>query len=151
MTIGSLSSLYPQASSAYNGFAQQGTQQTRIDFQQLAQALQSGNLGGAQQAFSGLDQLLSASSSGQNNAQANQQGSRNNPLRTDLSAVGLALKSGDLVGAQKAFAQLQADIQAYSRTHSHAQGLAQSVVPGGNATAAGGDGDNDGSGMHFVA
>ena len=152
MTIGSLSSLYPQASSTYFTNVQQTGQQKRIDFQQLAQALQNGNLGGAQQAFSTLDQLLSASNQSQSSAQNKQQGSQNNPFSTDLSAIGQALKSGDLAGAQKVFAQLQADLQAFRSTHHHqANGLAQNVVPGTAGTAGGTDGDNDGSSMHFVA
>lgn len=147
MTIGSLSGLHPQAGSSYYTNTRHNVQQKRLDFEQLAQALQNGNLGGAQQAYSALDQLLSASSQSQGSTGNNQQGSQNNPFSTDLSAVGQALKSGDLAGAQKAFAQLQADIQAFRSTHQHPRGLAQTIVPGGSGT----DGGNDGSGIHLVA
>lgn len=152
MTINALSGIYSQASHSYRANSRQTGRQERADFQQLAQALGSGNLGGAQQAFSALDQLLSASSQSQGSPQNGQQGSQNNPFSTDLSAVGQALKSGDLTGAQQAFAQLQKDIQAFLGSHRHhVNGLAQNALPGASGAAGNADGDNDGSGMHLIA
>ena len=66
-------------------------QQQQQNFKNLTTALQSGDLAGAQQAFSSL-----TGGSGTGNS--------NSPL----AQIGQALKSGDLAGAQKAMQQLQA-------------------------------------------
>lgn len=63
---------------------------------QLEQALQAGDLAGAQQAYSTL------SAFGPNNS-----GPFTNPaLRSQFAAVGQAIQSGDLAGAQQAIAKL---------------------------------------------
>jgi DNA-binding FadR family transcriptional regulator len=82
--------------------------QWKQDFKQLASALQSGDLAGAQKAYSALQQLQ------QNNQPGGQQqaSSGNNPIQNDFAALGQALSSGDLAGAQTAFSQLQTDMKA---------------------------------------
>jgi len=86
--------------------------QVKDDFQQLGQALQSGDLNTAQQAFAALQQLMPNLSAGnQNNSQS--------PLLADLNAVGKALQSGDLSAAKAAFAKLQQDVQSVNKGHHH--------------------------------
>lgn len=88
------------------------------DFKALAQALQSGDLNRAQQAFASLQQdapwvgrALSASS-----AIAPAGGSSAVTALQDLRS---ALQSGDLSGAQQAFANLQQSAHAGHHAHHH--------------------------------
>ncbi|MGB8275635.1 MAG: hypothetical protein WCF16_10250 [Alphaproteobacteria bacterium] len=121
--------------------------QTRNYFSQLAQSLTSGDLSGAQQAFTSLQQIL------QSSGQAGAQGDKNNPsgqskIQQDLATVGQALQSGDIAGAQKAFASLQQDLQAARLAHHHHGGGAKPAdVASNSGTVAGADadGDQDGS------
>jgi soluble cytochrome b562 len=92
--------------------------QINYDYQLLGQSLQSGDLNGAQQAFAALQQLIPNLSSG-SQAQNGQQGSSQNPLLTDLNAVGKALQSGNLSAAKAAFAKLQQDVQSVSQKGHH--------------------------------
>jgi len=78
-------------------------QQRRNDFQQLAQSLQSGDLAGAQAAFTDLTNLSQNSKAG---AQ-----SPTSQIGQDFAAIGQALQSGDLAGAQQAFATFQQDVK----------------------------------------
>lgn len=82
---------------AYN--LQNTNQQQRTEFRQLTQALQSGNVSSAQQAFSALTN--SATSSGLQSAQ----------LTQDLSALGSALQSGNVASARNAYASVQQHLQ----------------------------------------
>jgi|SRR5215467_16089692 hypothetical protein len=93
-------------------------QQRRQDFGQLAQALQSGDLSGAQQAFSDLQSLQSSNQPG-TNTNSNSSG---NPIANDWAALGQALSSGNLSQAQSDFAQLQTDIKSAFQNQSGAQG-----------------------------
>lgn len=145
MTISSLSSLGSQAASLAFTSSQSISQQKKLDFQQLFQSLQNSNLGGARQAYSALEQLISATGASQQSAANTQPGAQNDPFSTDLKAVGLALKSGDLAGAQQAFAQLRQDLQAYRQSHHHPHGATQAMATGAAAAAYAGDGDGDGS------
>jgi hypothetical protein len=83
-------------------------QEIKQDFSQLAGALQSGDLTGAQSAYSSIQQLLQQYQ-GSSNASANSTSS--NPIQNDFAALGQALESGDLTQAQSAFSQLQTDVQ----------------------------------------
>ncbi|MGO8919016.1 MAG: hypothetical protein ACLQJR_24205 [Stellaceae bacterium] len=77
------------------------------DFQQLAQAIQSGNLSSAQQAYATLSQFISQNPSpGGANGQSN-------PLTQALSQIGSALQSGNLSGAQSALTSLQQSLQSH--------------------------------------
>jgi hypothetical protein len=80
----------------------------RQTFNQLVSALNSGNLSGAQQAFSALGQL-------QNSGQSPSP-SPNSPLANALNQIGQALQNGDITGAQQALASLQ---QAQGGHHHH--------------------------------
>lgn len=98
--------------------ARSTAKQGKQDFEQLLDAMQKGDLAAAQQALAGLQQVQAAAQ--QNNlpdtTASNTTGSTatpaaSDPLATDFSALGAALKSGSLSGAQDAFAKLQQDFQ----------------------------------------
>lgn len=129
----------------YQTTAQNRVQERRADFQQLGQALQSGDLTGAQQAFAAFQQTRSSSAA---QGQSSPPSGQNNPLATDLSALGQALQSSDLSSAQKAFATLQQDMQAHQAHHHHhgagMQAALASAVSGSSATGGvGNTADND--------
>jgi len=90
--------------SAATGATQQ-TQwnQSNNPFQQLSQALSSGNLAAAQTAFATIQQNAPQGSTSQGAQGTSSQNSR----QAAFAALGQALQSGDLAGAQEAFAQLQ--------------------------------------------
>lgn len=92
----STSSIYQELQSYF--------QQRGSDLQQLGQALQSGDLAGAQQEFSAIQTL------GQSGPFANGDPFMVNQREQDFQAIGQALQSGDLAGAQQAFAQLESDL-----------------------------------------
>ena len=103
-------------------------QKIKQAMQQLGQDLQSGNISGAQQAFSLLTQYLpsststtgstaSQSASGTTSSTASQ--SLSGTLAQDMTALGQALQSGDSSGAQTAFAQLQQDMQSVAKSGGH--------------------------------
>ncbi len=114
---------------SYQPLTQNPAQQLQANVKQLAQSLQGGDLAGAQQAYSSLQQTLGSGAS-----------SSANPLNKDLSSLGQALQSGNLSNAQQAFAQLGQDAQAttgksgggkaHGAHHHHAHG-------GGGAKASG--------------
>jgi hypothetical protein len=87
------------------------------DLKQLGQALQSGDLAGAQQEFSAIQNL------GQGGPFANGNEFRSNQRQEDFNAIGQALQAGDLAGAQQAFAQLESTFQ-----HQHSTEPPPSVV-----------------------
>ena len=116
MSISPLSAISTLLSSA-----QAPQSSRRQDFAQLASALQSGNLAGAQQAYGALQQGQGAS--GGSSTSINN--SVNNPITTDFAALGKALSSGDLNGAQSAFSQLQSDLKSAQGTQ---QGPAQTTA-----------------------
>jgi hypothetical protein len=104
MSISAISSSNPlnQANVAQNAKQPSATQ-----FQQLTQALQSGNLSNAQQLFGALNK--SASSSGLLSTQ----------MKQELSNVGSALRSGDLAGARQAYSSVQQDLQDSNHVAAH--------------------------------
>ena len=75
-------------------------QQRLADLAQLGQALQSGDLAGAQSAFNALTAL------GQTGPNRNGQVFSRADRAQDFQAIGQALQSGDLAGAKSAFANL---------------------------------------------
>src|SRR5690242_16949506 len=77
----------------------------RQQFIQLAKAINSGNLAGAQQAFAQLGQTLGGNSNGGNG------GNPDDPLSQALTTIGQALQSGDIGAAQQALATLQQQMQ----------------------------------------
>jgi hypothetical protein len=116
-------------------------QQRRADMLELAQALQSGDLSGAQKVFSALAALslngsnaaasstaaaataaassstaatssvAPSSTSTSSTASSTSGPFSNSQLNKDFNAIGQALQSGDLAGAQSAFATFQQDLQ----------------------------------------
>jgi hypothetical protein len=73
-------------------------QQQQSEFQQLRQALQSGNLANAQEAFSALTNSTTTS------------GVQSLQLTQDLSKLGSALQSGNLSSARQAYSSIQQNL-----------------------------------------
>ena len=123
MSISSSQSLVPN----------QAFVQIKQDFQSLGSALQSGNLGAAQTAFSALLQAQQATpqSSG-DTAGAAPSGS----IASAVSALATDLQSGNLSGAQSAFQQIQGQLQSSPpSSHAHGHGSHHHHGGGGGAGA----------------
>jgi len=116
MTISSVSPVSTVPDSSY----QNGVQQRQSEFQQLAQALWTGNLSNAQSAYNALTQNSSSPTSPSNS---------NSEVAQDWTALGQALQSGDLSSAQQAFSKLQTDAASTSSSGS-AQAPAQGAHRG---------------------
>jgi len=121
--------------------------QRKQDFAALASALQSGDLAGAQKAFATLQQdklAIGQAQGGQgNNSSAVSQSSQGGAtsMQDLMNQLKQALSSGDLQGAQQAFASLQQNMQA-NRGHGHhhhhgggSQPSSSSTASVGNVTA----------------
>jgi hypothetical protein len=80
--------------------------QRQQDFQNLANALKSGDLGGARQSCSDLQALASSNSSG---SPAPPSGT--GPVQQDFATLGQDLSSGNLSQAQKDLTQMKNDLQ----------------------------------------
>ncbi len=93
----SSSSIYQQT--------EQYFQTRQSDLQQLGQALQSGDLAGAQTAYNNIVQL------GQSGPFAGGDPFSRPQREQDFTAIGQALQSGDLAGAQAAFSTLQSTFE----------------------------------------
>jgi|SRR5579862_581211 hypothetical protein len=100
MSISAISSTNPLLQA---GNLQNLNQQQNTEFQQLAQALQSGNLSGAQQVLSTLTGTTAAS------------GLQSVQLTQELNQLGSALQSGNLSSARQAYSTIQQNFQG---THS---------------------------------
>ena len=125
--IGILSSNLFAAGAARNTQSSQNDpadfQQIKTEFQQLGQDIKSGNLQGAQQDFTNLQQDLQQNTSQQVGGQhhhhhhaASSQSSSSfsqqaNPIAQALSTLAQDLQAGNLSGAQLAYATLQNDIR----------------------------------------
>jgi len=120
-SISSVSSgVNPYQNNPSNGFSA-----IRKDLNALGSALQSGDLSGAQTAFSSLQtdfqnrpQPPSASGATGSTGSA----SSTNPIQKDLQAVQTALQSGDVDGAKTAFDKLKTDLQQVRGHHGHHHG-----------------------------
>jgi hypothetical protein len=145
MSISSVSSSY---STYQPSRAQSNFKQVRQDFSDLANALQAGDLAGAQNAFSALQQLMQRV---QSDSQSQSQGNgTQNQFSTDLAAIGKALQSGDVKSAKDALTKLQQDMQAGPQAHHHhAHGAEGANIAASSSIGATGttdsDGNNDGS------
>jgi len=109
----------------YQTNSQSPWQQISQDFKTLQSALQSGDLGGAQQAFASLQQ------SQQNSSQPGTSGTggsagQNSPTANAFQALQSALSTGNLSAAQQAFATMQQNMQSAGARktghHHHAGG-----------------------------
>ena len=99
----------------------------RQQFVQLAKAINSGDLAGAQQAYAVLSQALGTNTNGGNAANSN------DPFSQALAAIGQALQSGDIGAAQQALSSLQ---QAQgARGHHHHHGHRADTASAGGTTA----------------
>lgn len=123
-SISSVSSGFnPYQSNISNGFSA-----IRKDLNALGSSLQSGDLSGAQSAFSSLQtdfQNLpqppsAAGSTGSTGATSSS--SSTNPIQKDLQAVQSALQSGDVDAAKTAFDKLKTDLQGVRGHHGHHHG-----------------------------
>ena len=111
MSISSIASTTHSCSpDVQNPFAQRAQ-----DFKALSNALQSGDLASAQQAFDAFQQNIPNNPSSQTGQNSNQ----TSPLGKNLQALQSALQSGDLSGAQQAFATLKQDMQSARKAHGH--------------------------------
>lgn len=90
-------------------------------FNALAQDLQNGNLSGAQQDFANIQQAVQQQQ--QDGGQVHHHhhhhgggggGQQNSQIAQAFQSLGQALQSGDLSGAQSAFATLQQDLQQFN-------------------------------------
>lgn len=109
-SVSGVSSLLNQ----YQANWQNNRSQLKQDFSDLMTSLQSGNLTGAQTAFSALTQSTSAISQTQTTQQSGTTG-----IQADFAALGQALQSGDMAAAQTDFAKLQQDLQGAHGHHHH--------------------------------
>ncbi len=98
----------PAISNAIHSDLKSYFQQRNFDLHKLGQALQSGDLTGAQQAFETLKTL------GQNGPFASGDAFKMPQREQAFEAVGEALKSGDLTAAKEAFKQL---VHSFRRAH----------------------------------
>jgi len=111
-------SIAPTVGSAYQNYrTDSSNEQFKKDMQSIQTALQSGDLSGAQDAFSKLQELqqqkTSKSGSGKNDG--------SNQGQQDMQALQSALSSGNLQDAQSAFSKLQTDMKAHGGHHRHHQ------------------------------
>src|SRR5580765_4790505 len=90
----------------------------RQNFQQLAQALQSGDLSNAQAAYASLIQNLP-------NQTQNGSSNSSNPFQQAIASIGSALQSGDLNGAQQTLQTLQSQMKGAHHGHHHRHGTSQ--------------------------
>jgi hypothetical protein len=126
MSVSGISSSfnYNAQSVANNG------QQSRQEFQQLGQDLQSGNLSAAKEDFATLQQLRQQTNS-------TSSGHSNSPIAQEVKQLSQDLASGNLSAAQQDYAKIQQDIQTQMvhRHHHHhgggneASAIGQSVEP----------------------
>ncbi|MCL5021485.1 MAG: hypothetical protein M1339_07505 [Bacteroidetes bacterium] len=97
-------------SSAMSAYQPGGTNAPQNDirkqFMQLQKALQSGDLSGAQSAYTSIEDSLKGAGSSQSPLSGTNQAS------TDFQALGQALQSGDMSSAQSVLATFQQDMQA---------------------------------------
>jgi len=85
----------------------------KTDLQQLSQALKSGDLAAAQQAYSAIQSLAQSSPFGNSSAFAK------TGRQGDFTAIGQALQSGDLAGAQQALSNLQSTFRGHHQHRVH--------------------------------
>jgi len=102
------------------------TDQGATDFNTLAQALQSGNLSQAQQAYSSVEQDVQQAGGHhhhhhhhRHHQESPQSSGQSSAISQDFSTLGQDLPLGDISAAQKAFATVQKDLQQYANNYQH--------------------------------
>ena len=139
MSTNSISSVTP----AYPPPAQNGAQQ---NFQALAQAVQAGNLSGAQQGLQTMQQGMKSHHAQQAYATLTQSmpqsgASANgavNPFQQAIASIGGALQSGDVSGAQQGLQTMQQGMKSHHGHRHHAapeQGASSPATPASTAIA----------------
>jgi hypothetical protein len=103
----SVSAILPSSALNQANNLQNVNQQRRTEFQQLTQALQSGNLNNAQQAVSALTKSTTSS------------GLQSVKLTQDLNTLGSALQSGNLTSARDAYSSVQQSLQTSNPLAAH--------------------------------
>ena len=118
------------STNSYQSAVQNNVKPRQQDFQSLADALQAGNLPGAQHAFAALQQDRSSSPRVTGVTGASQAG-QSSPIHQDIQTLQSALQSNDLAGAQQALTTFQQDLQQAGHTHHHRhhQGGGQGGTP----------------------
>jgi hypothetical protein len=91
---------------------QNNLQQFQQEFQQLGQALQSGNTSAAQSDFNALEEVASPATTGSSTADSSS-------LTQSFSQLGQALQSGNLSAAQQDYSNIQQDFQGQGIQHAH--------------------------------
>ena len=110
-------------------------QQRKQDFADLAQALQAGDLGGAQQAFSALQQLMVPNAvSTTSKAQTVQPTNGVSSIDTDLNALTQSIQSGDQIQAQSDLSKLTQDLKSIGGKGHHHHHHASATQQSGSST-----------------
>ncbi len=125
-SISSISSSNP----AYQNYNAGNVQQTTQDFEAIGNALQSGNVSGAQSALTTFQQALAGSNNSQSSS--TQPFGKNSQANTDYQNLVSALQSGNLTSAQQAYTGLQKDLKPVHKGHHHHHG--SSAISGSTAT-----------------
>jgi len=116
------------ATSSVSSTQQSQWAQAKSLWDQLGQALQKGDLAGAQKAFAALQANAPQGAPAQNG----QGSSSQNPV----SALASALQSGNLAAAQKAFSQIQQTQGHHHHHHHHESQASTSTAPTASTDAA---------------
>jgi ribosomal protein S20 len=117
MTVSAISAnSYLQNIASSSAQAPSSGASTRSAFKSLAQALQSGDLQGAQQAFTTIQSAWSARLT-QTSPNTQSTNGSNTTVQNAFSSLGQALQSGNLQGAQQAFNTLQSAVQHNLKAH----------------------------------
>jgi hypothetical protein len=110
------------------------------DFNSLSQALQSGNLAQAQQAFTTTQTDLQNVGQGHHHHHhgggGSSSSSQDSAISQDFTQLGQALQSGDLSSAQSLFSSLQNDLQQYRNNSGSLTSGSTSATNTQTATAA---------------
>ena len=114
MSVSSISSNISQ----YQANVQNIYQREQQNISNLGNALQSGNLSSAQQAFSAFEQILNSGQTGNQaqNTPLTPVTTSNNPVSADLTVLGNALQSQNTTSAQTAFNQVLQDLEGTQNT-----------------------------------
>ena len=131
------------SASGANAYQPQSTQsEFSQDWSNLVSTLNSGNLSGAQQAYSTLSGLLSA---GQGSSATS-----NNPVAQALSQIGQALQNNNLTGAQQPLAALQ-QTQGSHHHHHHGHGGGEGSQASTTSSSSGTTSGTSGSSVNITA
>ena len=136
MSLSAVSTTSPFATSGL----QTDYKKARADFKALSSALQSNDLGGAQQDFAALQQDAPVFAQALSNAQTTSTAS---PV-SDLKSLSSALQSNDLTGAQSALAALKQDVSTtagvghHHRHHHYGAGSSSTTPTSGTAAVTSG-------------